>query len=153
MLREYLQKHVTLKRIHQFDPAELQFDDALVSSCVVTYVKRLPSKSVPFEFSFGGTLDEPKQMRLVDSESLSPAKKWFYALAESQSNDKLEGIRLGDIFDVKRGIATGANGYFIVDKTIIDEYSIPDQFLKPILPSPRYIRSTALKQIWTVFQR
>lgn len=48
-------------------------------------------------------------------------------------------VRLGDLFQIKRGIATGSNAFFIIDRDIIKAYSIPSRFLKPILPSPRYI--------------
>jgi len=36
-LREYLNSEVSLIRIHRFDPSDVQFDDALVSSAVVIF--------------------------------------------------------------------------------------------------------------------
>jgi len=39
VLRDYLTTRVTLLSIHHFNPDEVQFDDALVSSCIVTYRK------------------------------------------------------------------------------------------------------------------
>ncbi len=47
---------------------------------------------------------------------------------------------IGDFFTVKRGIATGDNDFFILDKETIARYEIPQEFLRPILPSPRYIQ-------------
>ncbi|MEI7899233.1 MAG: hypothetical protein WCK89_03205 [bacterium] len=55
------------------------------------------------------------------------------------------GIRLKDLFTVRRGIATGANDYFIVDQATIDKYAIPRLYLKPILPSPRYVRDPVIE--------
>jgi hypothetical protein len=145
VLREYLLHRVNLRRIHQFDPADVQFDDALVSSCVVTYVKREPSGPYEFEFSYGGTLNEPKQIRTVSSDMISPREKWSYNGIGSDFSGEQDGVRLGDIFDVKRGIATGSNGFFIVDRSTIEEYGIPNRFLKPILPSPRYIKDQIIR--------
>jgi adenine-specific DNA-methyltransferase len=59
-LRDYLLRHVTLMDIHQFDPEDVQFDDALVSSCVVTYRKARPVA----DYSFGGTLAEPRLQKI-----------------------------------------------------------------------------------------
>ncbi|MDY7799334.1 N-6 DNA methylase [Aeromonas caviae] len=36
-------------------------------------------------------------------------------------------------FDIKIGLVTGANKYFVVDEKTIDEYSIPQSALKPII--------------------
>ena len=144
VLREYLLRRVTLVRIHQFDPTDVQFDDALVSSCVVTYRKISPYKPYEFEFSYGGTLNNPKQIRVVNSDIASPVEKWSYAGIGSDGHDASDGVRLGDIFDIKRGIATGSNGFFIVDQGTIAEYDIPEQFLQPILPSPRYIKEQVI---------
>ena len=54
-------------------------------------------------------------------------------------------VTLGDFFKVKRGIATGDNHFFIIDQKIIDRYEIPQVFLKPILPSPRYIKGDRIE--------
>ena len=42
VLREYLTQRVTLLRVHRFDPSEVQFDDALVSSVVLLFRKTAP---------------------------------------------------------------------------------------------------------------
>ncbi len=55
-LREYLLTHVTLLHIQRFNPADVQFDDALVSSTVVWYKKEKPSLNHEVLFTYGGTL-------------------------------------------------------------------------------------------------
>lgn len=145
VLREYLLRRVTLKRIHQFNPADVQFDDALVSSCVVTYVKQQPPGPYEFEFTYGGTLSEPRQIRKLSSDMVSAHEKWSFNGIGTRHLQHQNGIRLGDLFDVKRGIATGSNDFFIVDAQTIEEYDIPRQFLKPILPSPRHIKDRVIQ--------
>ena len=48
---------------------------------------------------------------------------------------------LGDCFAIKRGVATGANRFFIMDARRAKTLSIPRRFLRPVLPSPRYVKS------------
>lgn len=146
VLREYLLKHVTLKQIHKFDSAEVQFDDALVSSCIVTYVVEEPTGSYEFIYSHGGAVSAPSEVRQVGSESLSPRSKWTFMQSGLHNKpDNQQSTRVGDLFDVKRGIATGSNRFFMVDTETIEAYEIPDQFLKPILPSPRYIKNEIVR--------
>jgi len=42
-------------------------------------------------------------------------------------------VALGDIFSIKRGIATGDNGFFIVSEQQARELGFSCQFLRPIL--------------------
>ena len=52
---------------------------------------------------------------------------------------------MGELFHVTRGVATGSNSFFILDKreTLINE--IPQDFLIPILPSPRDIKTSIIE--------
>ncbi len=45
--------------------------------------------------------------------------------------------RLGDIADVRFGIKTGANDFFYLDKDAIAQWGIEDEFLHPVVKSPR----------------
>ncbi|MDT8390005.1 MAG: XamI family restriction endonuclease [Lentisphaeria bacterium] len=146
VLRQYLLTKVSLVRIHQFSPVDVQFDDALVSSCIVTYVKRIPEKSHRFEFSSGGSLHRPEQRQSASISQLSPEQKWSFCkkAAGTVNAYKKNGVRIGDLFGVKRGIATGANDFFIIDQKTIRRYDIPEQFLRPILPSPRYVNKQVI---------
>jgi len=144
-LRDYLSKQVTLLSIHQFDPATVQFDDALVSSCVVTYKKTRPTEKASFTFTFGGSIVHPSETRTVDLFNRDSAQKW--SLLHFDQEEVLHGERdvLADFFDIRRGVATGANEFFIIGTEVIKEYSIPRKFLKPILPSPRYLTRDAIE--------
>lgn len=48
---------------------------------------------------------------------------------------------LGDFFDVKRGIATGDNSFFILEKSVAQSLEVPKRYLRNILPSSRYIQN------------
>jgi adenine-specific DNA-methyltransferase len=48
-------------------------------------------------------------------------------------------LTLGDIFTIKRGLATGSNSFFLVSEADIENWQIPRRSIKPILPGPRYL--------------
>jgi adenine-specific DNA-methyltransferase len=48
---------------------------------------------------------------------------------------------VSDFFKIKRGIATGDNGYFILDEEEIEARGLPLECFRPILPSPRYLKT------------
>ena len=56
-----------------------------------------------------------------------------------KGQDKL--VHLGDVADVRFGIKTGANEFFYLDAEGVREWRIEEEFLKPIIKSPRECRS------------
>jgi predicted RNA methylase len=143
-VKRYLLNHVELIRIHRFDPNELQFGDALVSSAVVWFRKRKPIAGQKVEFSYGGTLVNPKVSRLVAGSALQGAAKWT-SLATDGVHATTDGLRLADFFDIKRGLATGDNSFFILTREQIAAYELSMQFFRPILPGPRYLDSDIIE--------
>lgn len=142
VLRDYLLTRVTLLQVHRFAAEDVQFDDALVSSCVVIYRKTKPTTAYSFRFTSGRSLVCPSEEISISSSDTSLAGKWGY-LRVAQETER-SGMQLGDLFDITRGLATGANHFFIIDKETIDQYHIPREFVRPILPSPRYLRTDVI---------
>ena len=138
-VKRYLLNHVDLLHIHRFKADDLQFADALVSSCIVVFRKRRPEDNHLITFSLGGSINSPETVRQISAGQLNAGNKWTNLFCEDTKED-IRQVKLGDFFTVKRGIATGDNDFFILDKETIERYDIPDIFLRPILPSPRYIK-------------
>ncbi len=144
-VKEFLLRSVELVRIHRFIATDVQFDDALVSSCVVVFSKNKPKTEHKIIFSEGGSIYAPKRQTIINSHNLSANEKWtsrFHSVTNNNAvgeNDNM--ARLGDFFTVKRGIATGDNHFFILNSATVEKYSIPHKFLVPILPSPRYFKA------------
>lgn len=132
-VRAFLSMRVKLLRVHCFDTSDVRFSDALVSSCVVWFRNAPPDGEV-VEFTFGPDIRHPARKeycgRLPFHEKWPPRHR--AAMGRS--------CHLGDYFDIRRGIATGDNGFFVLPETKAKEKAIPDKFLKPILPSPRYLK-------------
>ncbi len=137
-IKQYLLSKVTLLHIHRFDPTNSQFDDALVSSAIVWLKKSRPPKNHKVKFTFGGTLQNPTLSREVLPSELVTERKWTrYPKATKAS--KTNSIVLGDLFSVKRGLATGDNKFFIMERTEIEKRSLPFECFTPVLPSSRYL--------------
>ena len=56
-----------------------------------------------------------------------------------KGRDKL--VRLGDVAEVRFGIKTGANEFFYLDDEKIERWGIEEEFLKPVIKSPRECKS------------
>lgn len=142
-VKQFLLHNVELVHIHRFNADDLQFADALVSSCIVVFRNSKPQKSNKIKFSIGGTINKPNEIRLIDGSNLKAESKWTSLFQGNVVNLESQ-VTLGSFFTVKRGIATGDNDFFIVDKETIEKYEIPHIFLRPVLPSPRYIDSNCI---------
>jgi hypothetical protein len=144
VLRDYLTTRVKLLAIHHFSPDDVQFDDALVSSCIITYQKTRPSEASECEVSYGGDYTHPQELRTVPISKLKKASKWTTShLGDNTPSSDTPCLK--DLFTVRRGIATGSNDFFIIGAETVAQYGIPRDFLKPILPSPRYIREPIIE--------
>jgi hypothetical protein len=137
-VKRYLLERVTLLRIHRFDPQDVQFRDALVSSAVVWFRKAPPPSDHSVAFTFGGTLKQPKTSKVVSTEVLRNEPKWTrYPLAASRQRSA--GATLGDFFDIRRGLATGDNNFFVMPLKRIQALGLPLNVFRPVLPSPRFL--------------
>lgn len=163
-IKDYLLNHVTLLRIHRFEPKNVQFKDALVSSAFLWLKKVKPTANYAVEFTYGGSLTAPNYKKLISAEVLRHSAKWTqFGVVSGNSNShsqifllpdtnlsenipvlgginsKNQPLKLKDLFTIKRGLATGANHFFVLTPEQIFQHQLPREFLKPILPSPRYL--------------
>lgn len=137
-VKRYLLEKVTLLRIHRFDPNDVQFADALVSSAVVFFRNETPPAEYNVEFSYGGNLHSPTLSKRIARDALESERKWTrFPIADRR--DATTEPTLGEFFGIKRGLATGDNSFFILTPEQISERSLPWQVFRPILPSPRYL--------------
>lgn len=147
-LKRYIADRVTLIRAHRFDPADVQFGDALVSSVVLVFRKALPPPGHAVEFTLGGTLDSPRANESIPLERLRESRKWTaypsHPMNDRRASTDDDGPTLGDFFRVQRGIATGSNKFFVLDPAFAERRRFPNRYLRPILPSPRHLQTTVI---------
>ena len=143
-LKTYLTERITLRQIHRYCPSDVQFGDALVTSAIVVFDKMPPPHGHEVLMSFGGPLSTPATSESVSLERLSSTKKWT-AFPGNGTRPLATTSTLGDFFTIKRGVATGANAFFILERAEARRRGIPEMFLKPILPSSRHLRQDVIE--------
>jgi len=144
-IRYYLTHKVQLLRIHRFSSDDVQFENALVSSAVVVFKNSIPSPGQTAQLSFGGAINKPKYVESVTLEDLKTLGRWSIHSGDAKLTTPL-GPRLGELFTVNRGIATGANKFFIIERATAASNGIPERFLRPVLPKSRTLKSDIVER-------
>lgn len=149
-IREYLLDDVNLDRVHFFDQADGKFSDALVSSCVIVYRKNNTSIKSGVKITFGNSFLHPDLENILDKKTLKEKNKWSkHLITKSTKKERAvlihtEGKKIGDVFSIKRGIATGDNSFFVLDKESALKLEIPKKYLRNILPPSRYLKGDVI---------
>lgn len=143
-LRTYLTENVKLIQIHRYCPSDVQFCDALVTSAIIVFEKGPPPAHHQVRFSFGGPITSPAASEMIALAALRQARKWT-GLSQGSTPAAEESHRLGDFFSIKRGMATGANSFFILERNEAIRREIPAEFLRPILPGSRHLPNAVIE--------
>lgn len=144
-IRQYLTDRVQLIRIHEFGHDAPQFEKAMVLPAVVVFRNRPPSLEQKVLLTAGGTLNSPSTSEFVQLKTLSRETKWLISRRPSPKLDSSD-IRIGDIFSVRRGIATGANDFFVKKRETFIELGIPEEALRPVLPKARTLETDIIER-------
>jgi predicted RNA methylase len=148
-VKQYLTERVTLVRAHRFDPEDVQFGDALVSSVVLVFRKTPPPADHVVEFTFGGTLREAHASNLIPLHQLRESRKWTVYPDHARNDRRISSNgkepTLGNFFHIQRGIATGSDKFFVLDRREAMRLGLPKRYLRPILPSPRLLKTTVIE--------
>lgn len=150
-VKEFLAKKVELLHIHRFLPEDVQFTDALVTSSIVIFRNSRPGNHKVL-FSEGGRITDATHKVLIENSQLVSDQKWSLLFSNGCVSEQTETTpKLGDYFRVSRGIATGDNKFFIIDEETKYKYSLPDEFLRPMLPAPRFLNSQDISKTASLY--
>ena len=135
-MKHYLLDKVTLLHIHRFDPKEVQFGDALVSSAVVWFSKKEPHRPSQSAYDLWRFTAAPESGTTSPESIRSDAtRKWtLYPMKESHAES--HAPVLADFFTIKRGLATGGNRYFILSPEEIAERGASCRGVPTYTPKP-----------------
>lgn len=143
-LKAYLRERVRLLRIHRFEAEDMQFGEAMVTSSVVFFRHAPPDPSATVLLT-AGSLPAPTLRREVFCHALQPSQKWGTLFRAAPAPVAVApALHLREFLEVRRGIATGANGFFIRPRSVFRALGVGDRFLRPILPSPRDLPGTEI---------
>lgn len=144
-LRQYLAERVTINRIHRFDPEDTQFDDALVTSAVVVFTNEMPAPDHSATFTQGGSTCAPEQKWSYPQSELRWNEKWGRRFSDRGGVAAEKAPRFDEFFKIRRGVATGGNGFFIIPREEADRLGIKSRNLVPIMPGSRYVKQDAIE--------
>lgn len=143
-VKEYLLNSKTLRYIIVFDFQENLFNDVSTTSALILLAKDKNEEQIRFSLVDNQTQldnilsiinDYPNliEKNSINQNGLDPNVKWrmYYKKQNSQKYKNL--IPFNKVAKVVRGIATGANDYFMFNREKAKKYSINDDFLLPCI--------------------
>ncbi len=129
-----------------FAPSVTLFEDALTTSAIVfldkaqpprepAWLKRVDSlqEAESFVCNLSSAGSERAGHGCIDLATLNPHDKWLNLLlnATAQIHSATFPQRVGDFFDCRRGIATGANDYFCLRRAEMREHHLTEMHVEP----------------------
>lgn len=144
-IREYLTEKVELVRVHRFKHDDPQFETAFVLPSVIAFRNRRPTANHVIVLTVGGTLSKPIKRTTIHINELRKESTWSIPRRITKGQTP-PALKIGDLFTVRRGIATGANNFFILKREHARDLGIPDFALRPILPKARTLSSDVVNR-------
>ncbi len=151
-IKKYLLKSNLLRHIFIFDFKENVFDNALTTSAILLLAKDGNHSKINFS-----TITNKKELDNIsniiqnypnslgqielDKEEINPNIKWRAYYQKQQSKNYKNLVPFNNVAKVVRGIATGANEYFIFNKEKVLKYSIKKSNLLPCITRSKDIDS------------
>ncbi len=165
-LQEYLLRRGRINAIYE-SAIERQFSTADVNTAISIISNVEPdggheTRFISLRGEFDRSLQDPNQRREIVrtcSELLAAGQygrkytsaKWggvflrapdIYHYILEEYRDKF--VRIGELATVRRGVITGANKFFFLNQQDIAEWHIEDDFLVPVMTTPRESSSVAV---------
>ncbi len=143
LVKTYLIRSKTLRHIIVINFEENVFDDALTTASIVLCANDNKAEKIQFsnvhsladlekiEQAISAYPNFSKPNETINFSELNPEIKWR-AYYQKQNSTKFKHlVPFTNFGKVVRGIATGANEYFIFNKSKATDFLIPDKYLLP----------------------
>ena len=148
-IREYLTEKVQLQHLHIYNEKTIQFEKTNIATTVISFRNCVPNFQTVVKVTWGDSMKQPLfDRKLLLGDFHNNIQNWrsliFDTLQQRHLKDMPE-IKFSDLFDIKRGLATGANTFFVIKREDAEKYGIPSVALKPILPKARYLHSLIIQ--------
>ncbi len=151
-VKNYIKESGTLRFVIVIDFNLGIFEDAITTSSILLFAKDQNNKEVEFinikdlkelELIRNYILSYPltrKKGKVVKIKELDEAQKWRIYYQELNGNKYKHLIPFSKYAKVSRGIATGANNYFMFSESKRIKYGIKMKFLLPCLAKAPYAK-------------
>lgn len=145
-VKQFLLERAQVEAIVLLEESHLFFEDVLTTAAITLIRKTDPTGEPTKVIRIDGDPRRFKPKQIVDLVAgrvdpseivdepvrLDPASKWSRVRAKRRS-----GKPLGSVARVRRGIATGANAFFVISERERQKLGIPVEQLKRCITSPR----------------
>lgn len=163
-LREFFKKNFEIETIITFDKGALIFEDGLSTACITVLTKKLTpdknkiSKLIKLKEWIGkekllnlmktsseSISNDEYSINLIKQSDLNYKEKWNKYFLNNDKYEKIKHnlIKLSDIAKVSRGIATGANEFFILSRDEMNKLGLEQEFLKLVIEKSTYCKYTS----------
>lgn len=138
--------------------AEVFFPDTEVNTVVTVLEKSQPAPQVsfvqltrPLSGSVADSLPRGARIRKVPAADLKTSDNWnchlrapdVYFDVLKRAGDRL--VSLSDVAQIRRGITTGLNRFFFIEKQKAQRLGLENEFLAPVIASLKNVRSLILR--------
>jgi adenine-specific DNA-methyltransferase len=142
-LKKFLLKNFKIEAFILIGLKKKVFENVMTTGLITLLVKDKPEKEHKVKFINLEDNNQDILKNLEDLESvveipqyqLNPGEKWLQYFIKDENIrrflDKL--VPLSTIANVDRGIATGHNEFFVLTDEMVRKFSIPEEFLKPVI--------------------
>jgi adenine-specific DNA-methyltransferase len=146
-IKRFLIEHGLLRSLIYFSHAELIFDDALTTACVLliekprrrgektttvnTYYLESATVLPTLEDIVGATSCVGATARRFNAAHLAAHSKWDFLLKNGIMASEPGYVPLSSLAKTKRGIATGSNDFFHLSESKATEFQISRKHLRP----------------------
>ena len=151
LIKSYILKSRSLRHIFVINFKENVFDDALTTAAILFFAKDDKSNNIHFSSindveeldaieDFIGNYPSIESDFCYKYEDLDPTEKWrkYY---QARNSDKYNNLVPFSMFaKVMRGIATGANDYFMFNESKAKKFAIPKDNLVPCISKSKDIK-------------
>lgn len=116
-VKEYLLKKGMLSKIIRFDNQLNIFEEAITTSCIIVLENKRHTHVEFLNISDMNQLENPQKLNCVNKKAyseLNPRAKWLQYFQQNNILQYTNLIPFHQIAQVKRGIATGNNDFFVL---------------------------------------
>lgn len=140
-VRRYLIERVTLLNMFINNESFMQFENAKISTTIVVFKKDKPNKLSTVDIVKNNGDGKIEKFKITTDMLIGNISDWrsVFHMTSKVIYKNSSSIKFKEVFDIKRGLATGANSFFVLNRRQAEAYGIPDIALKPILPKARYL--------------
>ena len=152
IVKKYILETKLLNRIIKFDSQMKLFSDAMTTSCILLFEKKpqekinfIDIKSMSdFEDICNNKYDNINNI-IYDYSDLKYKEKWSKYFKKN-NNEYKNLVKFSEYAKVKRGIATGNNNFFNINKSMIKKHKLSDEVCIPCITKSPDIKKIIMTQ-------